>query len=121
MACGTCRHEEVHANSHLPEDLYMKNVATIVTGASNGIGRAILKRLQDQGETVINLDIKAPKEESGEFHQVDLAKHKDLQAVLDDICARHTVLRVVNNAAVVFAKPFEETTIEDMETGLAVN
>jgi NAD(P)-dependent dehydrogenase (short-subunit alcohol dehydrogenase family) len=99
----------------------MKKTATIVTGASNGIGRAILNRLQDQGETVINLDIKAPKEESGEFHQVDLAKHQQLRAVLDDVCSRYTVLRVVNNAAVVFAKPFEETTIEDMETGLAVN
>jgi NAD(P)-dependent dehydrogenase (short-subunit alcohol dehydrogenase family) len=99
----------------------MKKTATIVTGASNGIGNAILKRLEAQGETVVNLDIKKPLTAGGEFHQVDLAQHHALTAILEDVCARYRVLHVVNNAAVVFAKPFEETSIPDMKTAIAVN
>jgi 3-oxoacyl-[acyl-carrier protein] reductase len=96
--------------------------ATIVTGASNGIGKAIKERLESQGDTVINLDIKAPKSDAGGvFYQVDLADHDATRRVLADACGRYKILHLVNNAAVVFAKPFEETTIQDMDVAVAVN
>lgn len=96
--------------------------AAIVTGASNGIGKAIRDRLTDEGHTVINLDLAPPDDDGpGVFHQVDLADGAATDAVLRKVCAEYAVTRVVNNAGVVFAKPFEETTIEDLETAVAVN
>lgn len=96
--------------------------ATIVTGASNGIGKAILERLESEGETVINLDIKPPKTGScRDFYQVDLVDNGATREVLQEICAKYKILHVVNNAAVSFARPFEETTINEMDIGVALN
>ena len=96
--------------------------ATIVTGASNGIGKAIRDRLSSEGHLVVNLDMVAPQEEGpGLFHEVDLADDAATRAVLAKVCGEYSVTRVVNNAGVVFAKPFEETTIEDLDKAVAVN
>lgn len=94
----------------------------IVTGGSNGIGRAVCARLAAEGLEVINLDIAAPEAGApGTFHRVDLADEAATDAALKEICARHEVTRLVNNAGLTIAKPVEETTPEDLARAAALH
>ena len=94
----------------------------IVTGGSNGIGRAVVQRLEAEGVRVFNLDIAAPEGGGpGEFHQADLFDEAATEAVLKEICARHEVTRLVNNAGISIAKPIEETTPEDLARAAALH
>jgi 3-oxoacyl-[acyl-carrier protein] reductase len=94
----------------------------IVTGASKGIGRAARLRLEADGIRVLNLDIQEPAaSEPGEFHRVDLTDEAATTAILDRLCARHEVTRLVNNAGLTIAKPVEETTPEDLAMAVALH
>ncbi len=56
----------------------------LITGASSGIGRAVLNQLILQGFTVYNIDIITPEEvlEKEIFIKFDLSKYMDIDAIL---------------------------------------
>jgi len=95
----------------------------LVTGASRGIGRAILERLIADGLHVINFDKESPVKiaEHETFVQVDMSDEKALRAVLADATANHSITRLVNNAGIVRPATIEKTTIADLQAVMSVN
>lgn len=99
------------------------NSDVLVTGGSQGIGRAIVARLLADGFPVINVDLKAPPALlDGETHvQADLTDASALRDAVNQIAARGNVLRLVNNAGIVRPALLEDTTPEDMAAVNALN
>jgi 3-oxoacyl-[acyl-carrier protein] reductase len=88
----------------------------LVTGGSNGIGKAVIQRLSADGYATLNLDIAEPQNVSpGEtFIQIDLTDTDALAGVLADIVKRYTVRRLVNNAGIICPATLEDTDIHAM-------
>lgn len=96
--------------------------ATLVTGGSNGIGRAIVQRLADEGHTVINVDIvEPPSGAPGHFRRIDLVQKEAARAALAQLAEEFSITRVVNNAGIVRARPIEQITPEEFDAVVALN
>lgn len=95
----------------------------IVTGASNGIGRAIAKRLIQDDYFVLNLDRSPPSALLGneEYVNIDLSDTDALAACLKQLTSQYQILRVVNNAAIVCPGSMLDTSLENMRAVASVN
>ena len=73
---------------------------TVVSGASNGIGRAIAEALLGQGRAVVNLDYALPDWSHPllQSFQADLTNEAATRQAAQDIAARFNVTALVNNA-----------------------
>ena len=84
------------------------NEATLITGASDGIGRAILERVAADGATVVNLDARPPQAgAAGVHHAVDLDDAAAVREAMSEICARFAITRLVNNSIAAARLPIE--------------
>ena len=75
----------------------MSKRRVLITGASEGIGRAVADRLAADGHEPIGLARTAPTDFPGRFHEVDLGDRAATAATLDEIVAAGKVDAVVNN------------------------
>jgi len=86
---------DVIINEYLEGAMSSKRV--LITGASKGIGRAVVDRVAATGDIPIGIARTRPDDFPGEFHTVDFADRAATAAVLDRIVASGRVDAVVNN------------------------
>jgi len=100
----------------------MTGHATLITGASRGIGRALAERLAGCGETVIGLARRNPDDGfPGDFVEVDLADADQTRDAVADIAKRYSVDRLVNNAGYLVPATVMETGLADFDRQTDVN
>ena len=95
---------------------------TLVTGGSNGIGRAIASARRAAGETVIILDREPPDvSDCVEYVAADLADIDALERKMDEVVASYEVTRLVNSAGVALLSPLESLCIGDFRKTMDIN
>jgi len=96
------------------------NVA-IVTGAAQGIGKAIARGLEDEGATVVVADLSPP--EGG--IRADVSSEADVARMVDETLSRHGRIDVLVNNAGLYAslamRPFTEIPLEEWRQVMDVN
>jgi NAD(P)-dependent dehydrogenase (short-subunit alcohol dehydrogenase family) len=92
----------------------LQDKVAIVTGGSQGIGAAIAQRLEDEGATVANADLRTG---------VDVADEAAVRTFFDQVEAEHERLDLlVNNAGIgTPVARITQTTTEEWERTLRVN
>jgi 3-oxoacyl-[acyl-carrier protein] reductase len=112
----------------------LTNKVALVTGASRGIGAAIAKRLAEDGASVaitysrgtdaaarVVEDIEA-KGGNAVAIQADATDAAAVQAAVDEVVSTYGHLDIlVNNAGTAIPKPFEETTLDEMNQVIDLN
>ena len=94
----------------------MTNNYVLVTGGSHNIGKAISKRLTEDGFRVLILDITDPSHEHfGEFYKVDLSDSATAKSCLAELTAKYTITGLVNNVGIVAPAALEDVTLDDFE------
>lgn len=102
----------------------MNNKHVIVTGGSNGIGRAIVRRLcDDEGYVVHNLDRVASETvlSREHFYQINLLDTEALTECIDGIKQKYEVTRLVNNAGASHSLSIDESTVDSLRQLTALN
>lgn len=96
----------------------------VVSGASRGIGAAAAEALAGEGATVVRLarGLAPGRTAAGEDIRCDLADPAAAAAACEAILAGHGPPDVVvSNAGSFLVRPFEDTTVADLDSQLAVN
>src|SRR5882724_7942809 len=99
----------------------------LVTGAAQGLGKAIAERFAAEGAVVVATDMKQPPggklAGSIEFHTLDVTEPDHWSRVVEAALAKHKRIDIlVNNAGIVFSyAPIHETSLEDWDKVVGVN
>ncbi len=99
----------------------------IVTGGAQGIGRAIVDKLAEEGATVAVADVNgegaqqaAP--EGGVGLRIDVSQESDVERMVEETLSRFGKLDVlVNNAAIVPFTPWDEVSFDEWRRIMGVN
>lgn len=93
----------------------------IITGASNGIGRALAKQLRKKYQ-VINIDKEEKPLKKVLFYACDLSNSHELLKVSQKIKQEtNKIFALVNNAGVFMQKNLQEQSLEDWNYIIATN
>jgi pyridoxal 4-dehydrogenase len=99
----------------------------IVTGAAQGIGKAIVDKLADEGATVVVADVngdgaQAAAPEGGMGMQVDVSQEDGVKRMIDETVEAYKRLDVlVNNAAIVPFTAWDDVDFAEWRRIMAVN
>lgn len=100
----------------------------IVSGGAQGIGRAIVEKLAEEGATVVVADIDAEKAQavaasvSGHAIVTDIAEPDQVKALVDGTVEKYGKLDVlVNDAAIVPFTPWDEIDFAEWRRIMRVN
>jgi NAD(P)-dependent dehydrogenase (short-subunit alcohol dehydrogenase family) len=106
----------------------MTQPSVIVTGAAQGIGRAIAARLKQDGANVTIADINPSNLEQTSFKLgvrgvlTDVSSETDVKRLIETVLERHGRIDVlVNNAGLSDFVPLEQQTLESFQRVLNVN
>ena len=100
----------------------------IVTGAAQGIGRAIAEKLKDEGASIAAVDLNGPGAQSvaaaldGLAIEADISSEQDAERMAAETLARYGKIDVlVNAAAIVPFIPWDEVDFAYWRTIISVN
>jgi NAD(P)-dependent dehydrogenase (short-subunit alcohol dehydrogenase family) len=96
----------------------------IVTGASQGIGAALVRAYRDRNYRIIATSRSIEANSDADIHAVagDISKPETAERVVREALERFgRIDTLVNNAGVFVAKPFVEFTQEDYDRNMGVN
>jgi pyridoxal 4-dehydrogenase len=97
----------------------------IVTGAGQGIGKAIADKLADEGATVVVADIKGAEEAApagGIGLTIDVSREDDVRRMVDETLSAYGKLDVlVNDAAIVPFTAWDDIDFAEWRRIMAVN
>ena len=97
-----------------------ENKTALVTGGRSGIGRAIARRLHDEGATVITAQ--RGKDEEFDWIAADFSDLQTPEQIISKVIARTGRLDVlVNNAGMMQEAAIEELSLEDWQRNLNLN
>ena len=108
----------------------MQGKVAIVTGAAQGIGRAIAEGLAAAGARIVVADLRGAEEAAASFEggvgiRADVADEGDVQRVVDEVVERcGTVDILVNNAGLYASlemRPFEQIPLDEWRRVMDVN
>lgn len=101
----------------------LNELVIIVSGATGGIGQAIVKRLQEEGAIVVATDVTAsPQETNVEFIQADLARPEEIRALFQRVDEKYgRIDGLVNNAGVNRRATTMDVTVEEWDFIMDVN
>lgn len=97
--------------------------ATLVTGGSAGIGRAICEMLLESGRTVINLDYAVPDWAHPNLlsFQADLTKAEETREQAQRITSQYAITALVNNAGATRPGSIDTASVEDLDYVVALH
>ena len=86
----------------------MQGKVAIVTGAAQGIGRAIAEGLADAGARIVVADLQGAEEAASSFADgigitADVADENDVQRLVDEVVERCGTVDILFNNAGVYA------------------
>lgn len=102
----------------------MSNKVAVITGASQGIGAALVAAYRQEGYSVVATarSVKPTDDPNVLAVAGDIADRKTAERAISEGLARFgSIDTLINNAGIFIAKPFTEYTETDYETVLAVN
>jgi 3-oxoacyl-[acyl-carrier protein] reductase len=101
----------------------MRDQWAVVTGGACNIGRAISRRLAEDGFGVIVMDHSLPEDADMQAKavQVDLSDRKAAEAAFAQIAARFAISVLVNNVGIVRPALFDDINIDDFDAVLHLN
>ncbi|MEO0564152.1 MAG: SDR family oxidoreductase, partial [Chloroflexota bacterium] len=101
----------------------------VITGAADGIGRAIAAEAVQQGYTVTGIDIDETRGDEAvavvgdglSFIYADLSKADEVARVVDAVAAQGPIDLLINNAGINEVGYFPETNAARQELVIALN
>ena len=112
--------------------MLMKDQVVLITGAGRGWGRGIAQQFGRQGARVIAVSrtqseidqtVAALRAENSlvEGRSVDVSDEIAMQRLAEDVLLKYERLDVlINNAAILLFRPFEECSLEDIDRVLGL-
>lgn len=114
--------------------MYLKNKVAIVTGASQGIGRAMAEGLASEGASIVIADVAKAEEAANEMNEkgfkviglkVDVSLEEDTQRMADEAVKTFDQIDIlVNNAGIytsLIPGPFEKIALDEWRRVMDVN
>ena len=96
-------------------------MTTLITGATKGIGRAIVDHMLAQGEEIVGLSRTADPHFPGSLVLADLANETEAAAALAEVLRNYEISKLVNNAGSSLRQDLLDLNIADMRALFNLN